>query len=111
MPQQLGALATLRVWATDDGVVSLQQSGRAPRLTLTWSKYRGPGAVTFADQKPSISHDDLAVTTASFSAQANTCCGYWRTITRVLGVADHSAAGQMVTRESLFACGFFDEVL
>ena len=68
MPQQLGALATLRVWATDDGVVSLQQSGRAPRLTLTWSKYRGPGAVTFADQKPSISHDDLAVTTASFSA-------------------------------------------
>lgn len=39
---------------------------RAPRLTIEWSKYRGPGVVTFADARPPVK-DGRAVTTATFS--------------------------------------------
>jgi hypothetical protein len=41
-----------------------------PPLALTWSMFRGPGAVTFAEPKPSINKDEngKATTTATFSA-------------------------------------------
>ena len=37
-----------------------------PRLSIEWSKYRGPGQVTFANSTPPITNG-LAVTTATFS--------------------------------------------
>jgi hypothetical protein len=41
--------------------------GRRPsRLTIKWTKYRGPGTVTFADAAPPVK-DGRAVTTATFS--------------------------------------------
>jgi hypothetical protein len=39
---------------------------RAPGLTIEWSKYRGPGIVTFANARPPVSAG-RAVTTATFS--------------------------------------------
>lgn len=71
---------TLTVWAADDAKV-LEGSKRPPAgppLMVTWTKFRGPGAVRFANEKPAIEKADFqapsgtkvsgkATTTASFS--------------------------------------------
>ena len=88
----VGAPLALDVWVTDDGL----GSGRdEPELTVTWRRFRGPGAVTFGDDRPMV-EDGLASTTASFadpgdyvlhvmasdgSRRSNQCCwtnGYVR---------------------------------
>lgn len=66
--------ATLTVWATDDMVRKMREQQRdagaeAPeaRFGLAWSKYRGPGTVTFAEPEPKTDDTGQAVTTATFS--------------------------------------------
>ena len=59
----------LTVWATDDAVTD---SNRRPLegapVRLLWSKYRGPGEVTFADPRPVVTAaEDSTTTTATFS--------------------------------------------
>ena len=62
---------TLKVSASDDGViVDPFRPERAidPPVKLSWSKYRGPGEVTFENTEPEVSKEDgTAVTTATFS--------------------------------------------
>jgi len=57
----------LTVWATDDGVRRARSAQRPPRLGLVWSKYRGPGEVTFADTAPEVDSTTRAETTVTFS--------------------------------------------
>jgi hypothetical protein len=68
---------TLTVWVAHEAGWKIENSGAAgnsnkksgPDLTLTWSKFRGPGDVTFARAMPSIEKPDgAATTTAAFSA-------------------------------------------
>jgi hypothetical protein len=70
---------TLNLWVADDAKTF--QGGKAPDsppVTVTWSKYRGPGTVTFANSKPAVEKADRkwnpapvfsgkATTTATFS--------------------------------------------
>jgi hypothetical protein len=70
---------TLNVWTADDAKTF--QGGKAPDsppVTVTWSKFRGPGAVKFANSKPPVEKSDRkwnptpavsgkATTTATFS--------------------------------------------
>jgi hypothetical protein len=72
----------LTVWVSDDGKW-FSNSGAKPRnlspipVTVTWTKYRGPGAVTFAKDKPVVEKleggdakfpfNGKATTTAEFS--------------------------------------------
>jgi hypothetical protein len=70
---------TLNVWAADDAKTF--QGGKpldTPPVTLTWSKFRGPGAVKFANNKPPVEKAEgkwkpipvfsgKATTTATFS--------------------------------------------
>lgn len=59
---------TFTVWLTDDG---RQNPGVAPAapLSASWSKFRGPGSVMFANLKPEIDKTDgKATTTATFKA-------------------------------------------
>jgi hypothetical protein len=58
----------LNVWATDDGVVDPDRRARDTAVTIFWSKYRGPGSVSFANARPPVSADGKATTTATFSA-------------------------------------------
>jgi len=74
----------LTVWVTDEAatlnvVAATPRRARGssgavipvpPPLSITWSKYRGPGTVTFANPKPAIDKDagGKAVSTATFSA-------------------------------------------
>lgn len=46
---------TLNLWVADDA--KSFQGGKlpdTPAVTVTWSKYRGPGAVTFSNNKPAV---------------------------------------------------------
>jgi len=60
----------LKVWVTDDGKFT-SASGAKPKnmgdpIKLRWTKYRGPGTVTFANARPAVANG-TATTTAKFS--------------------------------------------
>ena len=63
----LATPTTLDVWASDDGVKK-RPSARPPTLGLVWSKYRGPGAVSFSEPRPTLDGSGHAVTDATFTA-------------------------------------------
>ncbi len=62
-----GQPLTLTVTATDDGVMK-RPTGRPPTLGLAWSKYRGPGEVTFTESSPEVGDGNRAATTVTFAA-------------------------------------------
>lgn len=86
---------TLALWVADDAsVVPGATRPKTPAVTIAWSKFRGPGSVTFANDTPAVETADFqappgaafqgkAVTTATFSepgeyvlrAQANDWSG------------------------------------
>jgi len=58
----------LTVWLTDDGLRPPEaRPNNNPPASVTWSKFRGPGAVTFANAKPKIEDAGKASTSATFS--------------------------------------------
>jgi len=60
----------LTVWVTDDGKVPPEAPRRreGPPATIFWSKFRGPGPVTFDDPRPKLAMEDgKGSTTAKFS--------------------------------------------
>jgi hypothetical protein len=65
---------TLNVWTADDAKTF--QGGKAPDsppVTATWSKFRGPGAVKFANSKPPVEKADRKWNPApAFSGKATT---------------------------------------
>ena len=68
----------LTVWASDDAKFTSSSSARPKNLgapvVLRWSKYRGPGKVTFSEVKPALARiDDKTVT---FSGKANTTVSF-----------------------------------
>jgi hypothetical protein len=70
---------TLALWVADDASVVLGGTRpKTPAVALTWSKFRGPGSVIFASEKPVVETADFtappsttfqgkAATTATFS--------------------------------------------
>lgn len=70
---------TLNVWVADDRIRAPEAQGRQgqggrggpppPPVTVSWSKFRGPGAVTFDKERPTVDEaDGKASTTATFAA-------------------------------------------
>jgi hypothetical protein len=61
----------LSIWASDDmkytSGTSAPLPASRPPITLTWSKYRGPGAVTFDKAKPAV--EKLPATESSASSE------------------------------------------
>src|SRR6266705_2883733 len=104
----LSAPLPLTVWATDDmkytSGTNAPMTKPRPPVTLTWSKYRGPGTVAFdkaslwsssyrrlgAVPRPSAGRQRRTSRSAS---RATTCCTSPRTITPARVVAAFSAAG------------------
>jgi len=59
----------LSVWVTDDGIRAPEARRPARLATVAWSKFRGPGTVTFATPAPALDEKTgEAKTTATFSA-------------------------------------------
>ncbi|MBV8906552.1 MAG: hypothetical protein JOZ22_23170, partial [Acidobacteriia bacterium] len=77
---KLGSALLLTTWVSDDAKLTTS-SGAAPKnlgppVTLRWSKYRGPGEVTFMPERPTVEkldHTDgpafrgKAITSVTFS--------------------------------------------
>lgn len=64
----------LVLWVADDAnLVPGATRPKTPAVTLTWSKFRGPGAVIFSDEKPAIENAEVqGVEKAVFSGKAAT---------------------------------------
>lgn len=69
---------TLPLWLADDAKSVLSTRPASPPVTVSWSKFRGPGTVTFANQRPTVQKagfkppppavfSGAATTTATFS--------------------------------------------
>jgi len=73
---KVGSPLSLTVWTTDDAKLTTS-SGAPPRnlgppVTLRWSKYRGPGDVTFAKERPDVEKLGSKDAKAGFSGKATT---------------------------------------
>lgn len=63
-----GTPTPMVVYATDDGVKKAESArNRGPALGVAWTKFRGPGTVTFAPDAPKL-EGGKATATATFSA-------------------------------------------
>lgn len=66
--------ADLTVWLADDATAPL--AGPRPRtsaVTVSWSKFRGPGTVTFANSRPVVEKADFAAPPSTkFTGKAHT---------------------------------------
>ena len=78
-PVRAASLSTplaLSLWVSDDmkytSGTSAPLGTPRPPVTLTWSKYRGPGAVTFDKAKPAVEKLSAGGDEASFSGRATT---------------------------------------
>jgi hypothetical protein len=72
----VGTPLALSVWVADDARI-FTNSGAKPRnlstpVNLTWTKYRGPGAVTFSADKPEVQKIDRQQKGMAFSGMATT---------------------------------------
>ena len=65
---------TLTVFVSDDAkLVPGMQKPKTPPATVTWSKFRGPGAVTFSQPRPPVETAEAGpAATAAFSGKATT---------------------------------------
>ena len=78
-PSRTTSLSTplaVTLWVTDDmkyisGTGTPSPSSRPP-VTLNWSKYRGPGAVTFDKARPSVEKLPAGTDNVAFSGKATT---------------------------------------
>jgi hypothetical protein len=60
---------TLTVWTADDGIRPPEARRPARLVSVAWSKFRGPGEVTFSSVAPAIDEKTgMSTTTASFAA-------------------------------------------
>jgi len=63
---------TLNAWTTDDGIRAPEARRPARPVSVVWSKFRGPGDVTFSKADPPIDEKTgQSTTTASFSARGD----------------------------------------
>ena len=62
------------MWVADDASVPLAGARpRTPAVTVSWSKFRGPGTVTFANARPAVEKADFkAPPSAKFTGKAHT---------------------------------------
>src|SRR5258708_7568131 len=89
---------TLNLWAADDAKTF--QGGKLPEtppVTVTWSKFRGPGAVKFANNKPAVEKADGKWKTAqAFSGKATTTATFSEPGEYVLRVVANDWSGDCV---------------
>ena len=87
---------TLTTWVTDDGKLGIRAGPPAPYdpVKVRWSKFRGPGVVTFADNRPALEKIESKVTPApAFSGRATTTATFSEPGEYVLHVLANDASG------------------
>lgn len=90
-----GNPVTLTLWVADDANVSPGATRPpTPAVALTWSKYRGPGSVTFANEKPVIEKADVTAVKNAFSGKATTTASFSEPGEYVLRVVANDWSGE-----------------
>jgi hypothetical protein len=88
---------TLTLWASDDmkytsGTNAPLSSARPP-VTLAWSKFRGPGTVTFDKPRPALEKETVEGERAPFSGRAETTVTFGSAGEYVLHVTANDYSG------------------
>ena len=69
----IGDPLELSVWVADDArMIPGARKRSTPPIALTWSKFRGPGAVTFAHIHPAVVEEDPPAADTAVSGRATT---------------------------------------
>lgn len=87
---------TLTVWVADDAKTprSATQGLRTAPVIVSWSKFRGPGNVTFASVRPAVEKTESKVTPApAFSGRVTTTATFSEPGEYVLRVVANDASG------------------
>jgi hypothetical protein len=93
----VGTPLTLNAWVADDvkgaGAAALRMRG-AP-VTLSWSKYRGPGTVTFAKEKPPVEKAEMqAPPTTTFAGKGTTTATFSASGEYILEALSNDLSGE-----------------
>lgn len=93
-----GVPLSLAVWIQDDGKLTTS-SGAPPRnlggpVTLRWSKFRGPGAVTFANARPEVEKLSGGAPGSPFSGRATTSATFASSGDYILHVVLNDYSGE-----------------
>ncbi len=69
----VGTPLSVPLWVADDAnVVPGAQRPRTPAATIFWSKFRGPGKVTFSPDRPQVEKMELNAPVKAFQGKATT---------------------------------------
>jgi hypothetical protein len=96
-PAKVGSALPLTLWVSDDAKWTTN-SGAKPRtlgtpVTLRWTKYRGPGSVTFNPESPAVEKAEGSEATAVFSGKAVTAVSFSEPGDYVLHVVANDYSG------------------
>jgi hypothetical protein len=95
---KVGTPLTLTAWVSDDAKFTTSSGARpkdpGPPVTLRWSKYRGPGNVTFANERPAVEKIESKNTTAPFSGKAATTATFIEPGVYVLHIVANDYSGE-----------------
>jgi hypothetical protein len=73
---KVGNPFALPLWVSDDAKLTTSSGARprnlGPPVTVTWSKYRGPGNVTFTKERPDVEKIERKDSAAAFNGKATT---------------------------------------
>ena len=93
---KIGTPLTLTVWVSDDGKLTTSSGARprnlGPPIALTWTKYRGPGQVTFTRNKPEV--EILERKDPALSGKATTAATFSEPGEYILHVAANDYSGE-----------------
>jgi hypothetical protein len=95
---KVGVPLTITVWASDDAKLTTS-SGAPPKslgppVTLHWSKYRGPGGVTFSSERPAVEKIERQDTGAAFNGKAAAAVTFTEPGQYVLHVVANDYSGE-----------------
>jgi hypothetical protein len=95
---KVGTPLTLTAWVADDAKFTTSSGVRpkdpGPPVLLRWSKYRGPGNVTFAKDQPEVEKTESKNTAAAFSGKANTTATFSEPGDYVLHIVANDYSGE-----------------
>jgi hypothetical protein len=95
---KLGSPFALPLWVSDDAKLTTSSGARprnlGPPVTVTWSKYRGPGNVTFTKERPDVEKIERKDSTAAFNGKATTSATFSEPGEYVLHVHANDYSGE-----------------
>ncbi len=95
---KMGTPLPLTAWVSDDAKFTTSSGARpkdtGPPVTLRWTKYRGPGTVTFAKERPEVEKMEVKNGAQAFSGKAATTATFSEPGDYVLHITANDYSGE-----------------